>query len=125
MTTNNTPCAGIALGAVLRGLPDHRRSAHLLQQVEYAYRFGYANPLWTKREAAQLAFAAATEYATARGKGYKAAKRVAIAGEHVAASVRAINRQIAQKRAQRGYDELAEYGCEGRQFYRRRINPHE
>lgn len=67
----------ITLGTILRALPDSFRTGHDLTDIHAAFEFGFANRLWTKREAARAAFKAHSELNVARGSGNRAKLRIA------------------------------------------------
>ena len=69
--------SGLELGTILRGVPESWQDQPVLCAIHDAYAFGWANRLWSKREAAWLAFRANMERGLAYGHGNRAARRQA------------------------------------------------
>lgn len=68
--------ASITLGTILRNMPDFYRSPHKIREIMFAYRYGYADPLWPKAGAVFAHFRAAMETYEARGRGNKAQRQL-------------------------------------------------
>jgi len=66
----------LTLGCILRALPDFYRSPHGLVEIQRAYHFGYANPLWPKAGAVHAHFRASMGSGDTRGHGNKAERRI-------------------------------------------------
>lgn len=111
--TNAVP-AGMELATVLRDLPDYWRRDGILVQINRAFAYGYANPLWPKAQAVRLAFRANMEAAVARGKGYKAGRRSAQIAMFIAQEVQRLNQRMRDARRRQYEAEVAEFIPESR-----------
>lgn len=65
----------IETSTLLRRLPPEYRSDGLVTAIQAAYRYGYANTLWSKKEAVGVVFREVMESAMAFGKGHRAQRR--------------------------------------------------
>lgn len=67
--------ASITLGTILRRVPDCYRSPHKIVEIMQAYRLGYADTLWLKRDAVITHLRASMELHESRGCGNRAFRR--------------------------------------------------
>ncbi len=70
--------ASIELGTILHDVPLCFYEKGRLEALRVAYACGMANPLWSKREAARVLFAANRERGNAYGHGNRAKRRAGL-----------------------------------------------
>lgn len=105
----------LELGTILRNLPDHYLFVTMggVATVAIAYRYGYANKLWSRNEAMRVLFRANMQRQESYGHGNRAARREALA------------RMPREELREQDVDALAERYSESRTHCPQLVNFHE